>query len=67
MRTLLGILRLRRATRAATRTLLLNGGNPTDEIAALVLGVAVAVVVWLIMRKREGDEDDEDEIDRPPS
>jgi hypothetical protein len=44
------------------RALLLNGGNPADEIAALVIGVAVAFVVWLILRNRvpEDDEDDDD-------
>jgi hypothetical protein len=50
------------------RTLLLNGGNPADEIAALAIGIAVAFVVWLILRNRVVDDDEEDDAnDDPPT
>ena len=53
-------MQLRLSVRALSRTLFLNGGNPADEIAALVLGVVVAAVVWLIMRNRPDDEEEEE-------
>ena len=61
------VIRLHVELRTLGRALLLNGGNPADEIAALGIGIAVAFVVWLILRKRlpEDDDEDEDSGDQP--
>jgi hypothetical protein len=61
------LIRFHLGLRPLGRTLLLNGGNPTDEIAALVIGVAVAFVVWLILRNRVPADDDEDDGDDLPA